>query len=797
MSVPAAVALVLLVSTSARAQTLPTSRSDTASTTLSRSAFDDLPSSGTVGGLLETLIPEIISDRIEGGGHSVGSASRLGARGSSWTQTAFQLGGVDFTDPGRFGGSLLFLDPSWLDGVEVTTAMMGVEESAPGVSMRMIPVRPSDTWGGRAEFFSTLSSPSTPTAGVPPISTLHKWRRLTASASGPVGNRAKAMFGVTANNASRFDRADPTLLHSRDVGGIAHLVFAPSANDEISSIVAGRSARVPLDSRLLVDQPDARQRVFDLLMEVDWRHRARLFSLSAAGGYWNFAAKPDPVSSSSLAYVDSILDRQVIDSMSASQSHQRWSVILNATGLPGNENRWLRGGRAGVEIGGETAADGALLAPVVAESVEGFPARLWRLNGGRTAHGGTTFTAYVGETLPLWSRLTMDAGVRSEIMTASAETGASIKWIDVFPRISLRWNVDSNQRVTGVLGLGQYGHRLPLELLNYGDPAAASAEVFGWTDRNGDRQFNTGEQGALIARVGTGPNGTSAVDDRLQRPKLNELLLGVEVRPSARWTIGFTGLARQEHHVMAAVNDGAPLDAYTVSAVPDPGGDLLDPADDQHLPVYNRRPETFGADRYLLTNPGIMTTYHGLELNVRYGGDRLWIIGGASAGRMEGPAAARGFHVFQNDAAIPTDAFSNPNAATFVHGTPFSDRGYTIKTSGTYRFAHDVRLGIVSRYQDGQPFSRIVLAQNLNQGPEVIRAYRAARTRFTYTLTADARLQIPFVIAKQRFDIVGDVFNFVNMKNEVEESALTGPGFRTPTALQPRRVVHLGVRVPF
>src|SRR5262245_60080161 len=159
------VPLVLLVSTSARvnAQTLPSSKSDTASTTLSRSAFDDLPSSGTVGGLLETLIPEIISDRIEGGGLSVGSSSRLGARGSSWTQNGFQLGGLDFTDPGRFGGSLLFLDPSMLEGVEIATAMMPVEQSAPGVSMRMIPRRPSDKWGGRAEFFSTLSHPAAPT----------------------------------------------------------------------------------------------------------------------------------------------------------------------------------------------------------------------------------------------------------------------------------------------------------------------------------------------------------------------------------------------------------------------------------------------------------------------------------------------------------------------------------------------------------------------------------------------------------------------------------------------------------
>jgi hypothetical protein len=486
-----------------------------------------------------------------------------------------------------------------------------------------------------------------------------------------------------------------------------------------------------------------------------------------------------------------------MDAASGSQSHQRWSAVVTAAGLPSNENRWLRGGRAGVEIGRETAADGALLMPAVAESVDGVPARLWRLQGATTAHGESTFTAYAAETMPLWSRLTMDAGIRSEVITASADGGTSITWIDLLPRLALRWNVDSRHRLTGLLGLGRYGHRLPLELLNYGDPAAASAEVFRWTDRNGDKQFNTGEEGPLVARVGAGPAGTSVIDDRLHRPTLNELLLGVEVRPSTRWAISFSGLARQEHHLMAAVNYGAPVDAYTVTAVPDPGGDLLDPVDDQHLPIFNRRPETFGADRYVLTNPGLMTTYHGIELNARYSGDRLWIIAGASAGRMEGAGAARGFHVFQNDAAIPTDAFSDPNAATFVHGTPFSDRGYTLKTSGTYRFARDVRLGIVARYQDGQPFSRLVLAQDLNQGAEAIRAYRAARTRFTYTLTADARVQVPLTIAKRHFDAVWDVFNVLNMANEVEESALTGPGFRTPTALQPRRVMHLGLRVMF
>ena len=68
--------------------------------TLTAIPLSDLPSGGTLSGLLETIIPEVISDRIDGGGLSVGSAARIGARGSPWSQTAFQLGELDLTNAG-------------------------------------------------------------------------------------------------------------------------------------------------------------------------------------------------------------------------------------------------------------------------------------------------------------------------------------------------------------------------------------------------------------------------------------------------------------------------------------------------------------------------------------------------------------------------------------------------------------------------------------------------------------------------------------------------------------------------
>lgn len=42
-----------------------------------------------------------------------------------------------------------------------------------------------------------------------------------------------------------------------------------------------------------------------------------------------------------------------------------------------------------------------------------------------------------------------------------------------------------------------------------------------------------------------------------------------------------------------------------------------------------------------------------------------------------------------------------------------------------------------------------------------------------------------------------DVYNALNMKEEVEEYVVTGPRFRETTAVRPRRSFHLGVRATF
>jgi hypothetical protein len=119
------------------------------------------------------------------------------------------------------------------------------------------------------------------------------------------------------------------------------------------------------------------------------------------------------------------------------------------------------------------------------------------------------------------------------------------------------------------------------------------------------------------------------------------------------------------------------------------------------------------------------------------------------------------------------------------------------KWSTTYRAPHDILAAVTARYQDGQPFSRIVVVPDLAQGPEIVQAYPAGRTRFTFTATIDMRLEKGFEFGRTRASLRVDVFNLTNRANEVEEDVFTGPAFRQTIAVQPPRTIRAGLRFEF
>src|SRR5262249_14388444 len=132
---------------------------------------------------------------------------------------------------------------------------------------------------------------------------------------------------------------------------------------------------------------------------------------------------------------------------------------------------------------------------------------------------------------------------------------------------------------------------------------------------------------------------------------------------------------------------------------------------------------SFGRDRYVLTNQTSDTaTYEALEISLRIETSRFVLFGGGTAGLASGPAANRGFGPLENDQAIVGELWSDPNAATFARGRLFTDRAFTGKLAAVIKMPSDVRLGLVARYQDGQPFARMLIL-TLNQGVDAVRAF--------------------------------------------------------------------------
>jgi hypothetical protein len=389
-----------------------------------------------------------------------------------------------------------------------------------------------------------------------------------------------------------------------------------------------------------------------------------------------------------------------------------------------------------------------------------------------------------------------------------------VSWTTLSPRLSTRVRIANAARLTAFGGYAEYRHRLLLSSLAFGDPNATRASVHLWNDANEDGRFEPGERGALVARVGPGGD-VASIDPALKPPRTREFVAGLEAAPGPGWLVRLTGFARDERDLLESIDVGVPMSGYTVRYLTDPAGDILGPQDDQLLPVYDRKPETFGQDRYVLTNPASHTGRHrGVDARVEKTLGRLVLLLGGTASLTETAGANRGFRVTENDQGLVGELFDDPNADTHASGRSFFDRAYTLKLAAAWRGPRSWRLGLAARYQDGQPFSRLVVVPDLAQGPEIVAATPRGQVtngpkdaegrilvpsghRFTYTLTVDARVEKGFDLDGRRLSVRAEVFNLLGMQNEVEEDPLSGPAFRTPTAVQPPRVVRFGLRLDF
>jgi hypothetical protein len=770
-------------------------------TTFDADALRDLPSGRDAWSLLETAETSSVVDRLDNGGLWVGRAPRFSAHGAPFAQTSFRLGAADVTDPFGSGGPLLVPDLGTIGALDAATALIPLEEAGSGPLLVMLPPRPTALWHGSLEGAATTSGLQAELdAAPPPIARYDSWRRGAFSLTGPlVRERLGLALSGSATSVSRFERSEPEARDARARSLLANLVWTDGGSDaRLLALV--QDARGPDPARVFGTSAERRDAFAHV--QAAWTRRAESgTAVKAAAAYGRARSEAVGRSDATVGEMDPIADGPIAAMLlDGPGTRERLSGSLVFRAAPEEWRHSFHALSVGIEASRERAELFASGPVAVGELVGGQPARVWEFPRRPAASrwAASALAAYLADRMRFGDRLAVEAGARLESLRADSGGPARVSWLDVSPRIRARVRLDGDGRLALFGGWARLRDRLPLQVLAFGDPTAPAATVSRWRD-DGDGRFAPDEQGRLVAFAGPG-GSRSSIDPDLAAPRTDEVVAGVEARLGRSAVVRFIGIDRRGRRLVESVNVGVPRDRYRTFTVPDPGGDFATTADDQELPIHDRDPASFGADQYVVTSAaGLGSRYQGVELifDLRPA-EGLHLLLGATAHRSEGSAADRGFRADENDPGVPGELLDNPNADAFSYGRLFFDRAYTIKIAAWYgRGRHGPRLGTIVRYQDGQPFARLVVAPALAQGAEAVRAIPNGRSRFAYTLTLDARAEQGIDVGRTRLSAVAEGFNLLGTAHEVEEDVLTGPAFRTPTAQQPPRAFRLGLRLDF
>jgi hypothetical protein len=759
-----------------------------------------LPVTASIFPLL-TTVPDVIGDRIDTGGLSAGSPARMGAHGETWTQTTYRVGDADVTNLSGTGTPLLIPGVDVWDRVDVTTGLMPIDVGAPGMAVGLVPRRPAASLMRSIELFGSppFVNAGSATTAPPTLNRLNSHARASLLMSAPITDRVHGLLSANWIRSSYSERDSDVALAGSLASAFLNITAAPRAGDEIRAMAWGQRTSDAIPHHVAFNNLTAGQQTVGLHLQTAWQHQ-----MADAGGVRVFGSYTIAHRSTDLAAPAFVLAERLRDGP---------IPTLLDPGI-GTDSTWSLGARmnrtvgvhnliGGIDLYGGASSVQSVFSGRVGELLNGTPARVWDFTDPSQPSRWSehAFNLFVGDRMAILPRVTLDAGVRVETIDGSAEAhDGTIGWRSLLPRVGIHATMLNFWELGAFGNYSRYGHRLPLSDLAYGDPTAPTANIYRWNAVSAG-VAQPGAIGPLVQRLGPGTNGVagfSSIDPALKRPYMDEAVVGFDARPSPRTFLRIAAIGRKEHDMVSAADVGVPESTYATIGVPDHGIDVAGEQDDQILIFYNRSPSTFGADRYLLTNPaGDEGSFVGADMIGQVHTQKFFFFLGLTAGRAEGIAANRGFGPLENDNGVIGEAYIDPNALGHAQGRTFTERGYTIKTAATYAFPHDTTFGIIGRYQDGQHFARLVILPGLNQGAEAVRAFRNGRTRFTFEMTVDARLQKGFTFRGRRADFIVDAYNLFNEYLEVEEITVSGPTSRQKSASQPPRALHFGVRIPF
>ena len=551
-------------------------------------ALGGLPSSANLFSLLDTVVPDVIADRIDTGGVSAGAAARVGAHGSTWTQTIFRVGDADITDPIGNGAPLLIPGVDQWERVEVATGMMPIDVSAPGMAVSLAPRHPAASWMRTIEF---LGSPpaldaGSDTATPPAIARLNSWAHTNLFLSGPLDasdpGRLGALLSATWTRSTHFERNGTNVIDANLSSAFLNIVSRPATGDEIRLTGWAQRARDAAPNHVAFGQPSAGEQDTGLHLQAAWQHGAANADAGVrAFGSYTLGRRATDLVAPPVIVVERLTDGPVPSLVDPDVGTDRvWSIGARVNRTFGTASDARHTVLAGVDFSGADAKVRSAFAGRVGELVDGLPARVWDFTVPVAASDwhSSSLALFVSDTAAIAPRLTVSGGLRFEALSGSSASSASeISWRSLLPRAGVHVAMTDFWQLAAFGQYGRYADRLPLSDLAYGDPNAPTAKMYRWNATSAGLP-QPGAIGPLVQRWGPGTGGDasfSGIDPGLKRPVMDEAVLGFEARPHPSTFLRIAVIGRRETHLIGAVDVGVPASTYSTIGVADPGIDLI------------------------------------------------------------------------------------------------------------------------------------------------------------------------------------------------------------------------------
>ena len=422
------------------------------------------------------------------------------------------------------------------------------------------------------------------------------------------------------------------------------------------------------------------------------------------------------------------------------------------------------------------------------------------------------FESYAADHVRLAAGLSLDLGILADFSRGSIPASGNeqfvhpqpavarpdlIMWNGVSPRVGFAWQVPHVERL--ILRGAYFRLDSPLagRYLDFGNPNSLNGNVYQWIDRGGDDDFQSGEEGALLARFG---GVYSSISPSLHRPYADEFDLGAALTLAPRTYAAIHLFRRDDKQRIAAINTGVPASAFTPVTIIDPGpSGILGAFDNRPLVVYDQNPATLGQDHYLLTNPsGLRTESTGFVAEAGSQWGSLAAHLSFTAERTYGPTNP-GNAVFENDPGVIGALYMDPNTTAYAPDRSFTDRAYVGKMQASYRAPAalgSIELGSMFTYMDGLLFRRELLVTGLTQGPFLL---LVGDNRAQYAADWNLRILRAFRLPHGKIEAAADILNVINAGRTIQENDISGTAFnlRLPTAIQEPRQVRLLLRYEF